>query len=250
MESKEKILHNLLSQQKDSYAKALSSAQQRMQVEADKSEQENIERNLERERLEIQIEKINTYQSETLRRLDDQLSSLLSTKERLESLEEAERDRRDTEVSTTSRELLHSERKFHTEEKVLLTGQQEMLTQVVQSERIIGNQSAEHLQACYDLEQKLANNMNKLKSNYAKKKEKLKHKIKDDIKHSKKTHESTMLQLTADRNEKIALKATYEEKYKMAKRQGGKKVPGCINSPRLSNMMRPKMNKNGECSMQ
>jgi hypothetical protein len=176
LEGKVKAAQEVLTQQKESYERALQAIAERIADEKATLRQEIDSKHGEIERAQLQIERLAALHKEATDRLDAQLEEAKQDRKRLEDAQQDVVTRRENERLESRRLLLDTERNFHKEERGLFEQQQLLLQKVVELERQLGEQDTEHMKEIFRLEKDGQAQLTELQIKYQDEQEALKDK--------------------------------------------------------------------------
>ncbi|KAG6971867.1 hypothetical protein JG688_00004263 [Phytophthora aleatoria] len=181
IEAKVRVAQEMLSQQKESYEKALQSITERIGSERGALRDEIESKQAEIERTRLQVERLKALHQEALDRLDKQIEEAKDERKRLEGTVRDAEARRENERQEAQRQLLENERSFHNEEKNLLQGQQQFLQKVLELERQVGEQDTDHMAELYRIEKENQEEISQLSLQHQDEQEELKESAIRDI---------------------------------------------------------------------
>lgn len=143
-------LEEILAQQQVSYTQSLENIHERFVDTKESLVEECANKRLEVEHMCAQIQELRVVHQSEKTRLEGQILNTRESMASYESQAEKERTQRELDVRSVSRELLESERQFHSEEKNLLHGQESLLSKVIELERRLGEQQAQQMKECFE----------------------------------------------------------------------------------------------------
>lgn len=138
--------------QKQAYDEQLSASAERLAEEKMRLREAIDNKQNELERTLATMEALSNTHQEALQRQDEQLRLAREQKDKLEGRVDLERDRRENDLKGVNRELLESERTFHSEEKNLMKVQQDLMGTVLDLERQMGQQANKAMEEKYKLQ--------------------------------------------------------------------------------------------------
>ncbi|TMW60915.1 hypothetical protein Poli38472_000957 [Pythium oligandrum] len=212
LEGKVKASQEVLSQQKESYERALQAIAERLTDERVTLRQEIESKQAEIDRAHLQVERLAVLHKEAIDRLDAQLEEAKQDRKRLEDAQQDVATRRQNARMESRSQLLESERNFHQEEKDLLQNQQQLLQKVVDLERQLGEQDTDHMKEIFRLEKDGQSKLSDLRLQYQDEQETLKEQTIQDIRKAKDQHDEELSALQDQLNEKKALLASLRER--------------------------------------
>uniref|UniRef100_K3W833 GB1/RHD3-type G domain-containing protein n=1 Tax=Globisporangium ultimum (strain ATCC 200006 / CBS 805.95 / DAOM BR144) TaxID=431595 RepID=K3W833_GLOUD len=210
-EGKVRAAQEVLTQQKESFERALLSITERTADERSNLEDEMRTKQSEIDRVHLQIERLAALHKEALDRLGAQLEESKDERKRLEEEARDEQLRRENERQEANRQLLESERNFHKEEKDLLQNQQHFLQKIIDLERQLGEQDTEQMKEIFRLEKESQQQSTELTLKYQDDKDELKEQTIQTIRSMKSEQDEELAVFTDELNEKKALLSSLRE---------------------------------------
>ncbi|ETN06585.1 hypothetical protein PPTG_12669 [Phytophthora nicotianae INRA-310] len=223
IEAKVRVAQEMLSQQKESYEKALHSITERITSERCTLRDEIESKLAEIERTRLQIERLGALHQEALDRLDKQIEEAKEERKRLETSVRDAEARRESERQEAQRQMLENERSFHNEEKNLLQGQQQFLHKVLELERQLGEQDTDHIAELYRIEKENQDEISKLSLQHQDEQEELKENVIRDIRTLKNEQEEEISALQSKLDEKKAHVASLREQLEHKETEAARK---------------------------
>ncbi|GLE11714.1 hypothetical protein PINS_up024301 [Pythium insidiosum] len=212
LEGKVKAAQEVLSQQKESYERALQTISERITDERATLRQEVDSKQAEIDRAHVQIERLAALHKESIDRLQAQLDEAKHERKRLEDAQRDAEERRVNARLTSHRQLLETQQNFHKEEKDILNGQQQLLQKVVDLERQLGEQDTEHMKELFRLEKEGQTQLTDLRLQYQDEQDALKERTIQDIRKQKEQQDEELLALQDQLSDKKALLASLRER--------------------------------------
>ncbi|KAG2764411.1 hypothetical protein JG687_00007683 [Phytophthora cactorum] len=224
IEAKVRVAQEMLSQQKESYEKALQSITERIGSERGALRDEIESKQAEIERTRLQVERLKALHQEALDRLDKQIEEAKDERKRLEGTVRDAEARRENERQEAQRQLLENERSFHNEEKNLLQGQQQFLQKVLELERQVGEQDTDHMAELYRIEKENQEEISQLSLQHQDEQEELKESAIRDIRTLKNEEEEEISALQSELVEKKAHVSLLREQLEKKEAKAARKI--------------------------
>ncbi|CAK4652314.1 hypothetical protein LEN26_016805 [Aphanomyces euteiches] len=229
LEGKAKAAQEMLQQQKETYERALQGISDRMQEEKLTLRAEMDHKDGEIKRTMMQIDRISTLHAEALDRLAEELKSAKEELKEVEAQVDAARREQDSLAQDTAKQRLENERKKNEKEKDLLEAHHKLLEKVVDLERQLGEQQAEHMTAIFKMEQTCQEKVRVVEAECEDQAAELKGQTISDIRELKTKQEGELRALQVDLNDRQAILSAMQERLELQRRQnmqnaaGGKK---------------------------
>ncbi|KAJ0401444.1 hypothetical protein P43SY_001012 [Pythium insidiosum] len=212
LEGKVKAGQEVLTQQKESYERALQTISERITDERATLRQEIDSKQAEIDRAHVQIERLAALHKESIDRLHTQLEEAKQERKRLEDAQREAEERRVNARLMSHRQLLETQQNFHKEEKDILNGQQQLLQKVLDLERQLGEQDTEHMKELFRLEKEGQTQLSDLRLQYQDEQDALKERTIQDIRKQKEQQDEELLALQDQLSDKKALLASLRER--------------------------------------
>ncbi|KAJ8537338.1 hypothetical protein ON010_g13258 [Phytophthora cinnamomi] len=211
VEAKVRAAQDMLTQQKDSYERAVLSINERITSERSTLQDEIQSKQAELERTNLQVERLSGLHKEALDRLEHQIQEAKDERKRLEADVRDAEARRESERQEAQRQLLESERNFHNEEKGLLQGQQQFLQKVLELERQLGKQDTDQIAELFRIDKQNQEEISQLTLQHQDEQEELKEGAIRDIRTMKTEQEDELNALQGKLDEKKTLVASLRQ---------------------------------------
>lgn len=222
-EAKVRVAQEMLTQQKESYEKALQAIAERITSERGTLRDEIETKLAEIERTRLQAERLGALHQEALDRLDKQIEEAKDERKRLEATVHEAEARRESERQEAQKQMLENEQSFHNEEKNLLQGQQQFLQKVLELERQLGEQDTEHMAELYRIEKENQDEILELSFQHQDEQEELKESAIWDIRTLKTQQEEEIGALQSELDEKKARVALLREQLEQKEAEAARK---------------------------
>lgn len=177
IESKVRAAQEILTQQKDTFERAVQSIAERVTSERNTLLDDIQSKQYQIDQTRLQVEQLGALHQEILDRLDAQIQEAKDERKRLEAAAHSVEVCRENERQEAQRQLLQSEDRFHNEEKILIQGQQQFLQKVLELERRLGEQDASQLAELYRIEEENTEEVSQLHLQYQDLEEELKESV-------------------------------------------------------------------------